>query len=295
MSGSEEKNGGDTSAQELVDTLFGQREELSVHEKNSRAAHKELPNFLFGRSDAQDALPLSDVSYYEATVIEEDNLKFLAPYIDELSLFETRWGYKKGGETRDEWCRRMEMQAVPVLNELTKVCAEEGLFHPQALYFYVHCTADGETLKILPKNEKDASPELHFPRLANGCCVCDRFKQTESSGACDVAGLIAVNLGKTVSETVKQWQKEERFEEARLLSGYAKELLKAMTEYAASVMVKEGVCVGPLHFFGTPETCPAKVQSDLLGMLPSELIGMSFSRSYLMMPEYTALAMLLPR
>ena len=49
------------------------------------------------------------------------------------------------------------------------------------------------------------------------------------------------------------------------------------------------------NFFGTPETCPAKVQSDLLGMLPSELIGMSFSRSYLMMPEYTALAMLLPR
>lgn len=92
MSGSEEKNGGDTSAQELVDTLFGEREELSVHEKNSRAAHKELPNFLFGRSDAQDALPLSDVSYYEATVIEEDNLKFLAPYIDELSLFETQWG-----------------------------------------------------------------------------------------------------------------------------------------------------------------------------------------------------------
>ncbi len=291
--GQNEKN--DASARELVDTLFGPGEEVSAHEKVSAAAERELPDFLFGGADGQADLPLADASYYEPNVIEEPNLKFLAPYTDELSLFEKRWGYEKGGETRDEWCRRMEIEAVPILNELMQACAQEELMHPQALYSYVHCAADGEKLLLLPKKGEEQPPELPFPRLANGRSLCDRFKPADANGTCDVVGLIAVNLGKTVSDTLKVWIKEGRTEEARLLSGYAAELLRALAEYAAGIMMKEGVCVGPLHYFGMPKECDPKIQSAILKIMPSERIGISFSRSYLMLPEYTALAMLLPR
>lgn len=285
----------EASAREIVDTLFGSEEVLSVRDGNAAAAERELPDFLFGAADGQAVLPLANVPYYDPNVIEEPNLKFLTPYMDELSLFEKRWGYLKGGETRDEWCRRMEMEAVPILNELTDVCTAEELMHPQAVYSYVPCAADGEKLLLLPEKEKAPISELTFPRQANGRSLCDFFKSAGENGTSDVVGLIAVNLGKSVSDALKMWIREERAEEVRLLGGYAVELLRATAEYAADVMKKEGVCVGSLHYFGMPKECDPKIQETVLKIMSAERIGVSFSRSYLMMPEYTALAMLPPR
>ena len=76
---------------QLVDTLFGKQEE-SVPAAFDYA--EELPHVLFG-GDNQETLPLIRVPLYAPTIVEPPSLRALMPYVDELSLFEKRWGCGK--------------------------------------------------------------------------------------------------------------------------------------------------------------------------------------------------------
>lgn len=281
------------TAKQIVDTLFGPDEAVFDREGRGVSIDELYPAFS-ADPDGQEILPLSGMTFGEPVVVEEPNLSFLTPYLDELRLFEKRWGFVKGGETREEWCLRMREEVAPVLNELTKICSEEEIMHPQGVYTYVSCAAEGETLFLFPNGETEAPRALNFPRLANGACLCDRFK-TLSGGGRDALGLIAVNLGTKVYETVRLWTEQGQAEDAKLLDGYAVEMAYALTGYVASMMGAQGVCVGNLHPLGVSKEGNAKDQSVLIKLVQARNIGISFSGNYRMTPEYAALALLLPR
>ena len=136
--------------------------------------------------------------------------------------------------------------------------------------------------------------EVEIPRLKNGVCLTDRLAEA-GSGVFDTVAAVAVNMGRNTAEIAKSWLAAGKNVDYAYLQGFALEMLNAMTQYTASVIAAQGCCMGDVLSLGHAKQGNAKVQSALIKMLDASLIDIAFSRNYLMMPEYSALALVLPR
>lgn len=271
---------------QLVDTLFGKREE-SVPDAFDYA--EELPHVLFG-GDNQETLPLVRVPLYAPTVVEPPSLRALMPYVDELSLFEKRWGCaKRDGETRDEWCEQMNKELVPVLNTVRSVCENENILRPRAVYVYVNAKAkaDGDTVDFYQKDGQTVFASLPFERRADGRSVVDKFPAQK---AVPVA-VMAVGVGKNAGSVAKKWLLLGQDTEYGCLDGFVREVVAAMTLYAAEQINKAGGCVGN----AVPLTAAdGKTLSAFVRETQADRIEVGFSRTYGVVPQYSTLALVLP-
>lgn len=286
--------GDNVSTGRLVETLFGLVEER-VQDEEVVSSEDEENGFDEGGLDLSQAdLPLAPVDFYAPKIITQEKIQDLIPFLDELSLFENQWGFVKKSETRENWCLWARAQAVPILEHLTDLCIQNQLIQPRALYSYVHCAVQDETLYLYKPDKKEVFLEMDFPRLKNGTCLTDKIVEKEAE-LFDTIAVIAVNLGRGISETGKSWLASGKKDEYAYLNGFALEMLNAMTRYTASLITDEGCCLGNTVFLGDSKQASAKVQSALVDMLNASLIDITFSRNYLMMPEYSSLALVLPR
>lgn len=285
----------DISDKRVVDTLFGPVEENDEPDYQE-IIREEMPHYLFGgQYDCRQAdLPLVRVPHYRPKVVEQDNLSSLIPYLDELALFEKRWGFEKKSGDRDGWCRWVKVQAVPVLEKLTELCGLHRLLRPRAVYSYFFCAARDNVLCLYEENRKDIFLEIEFPRLKNGVCLTDKLA-AEGSGSFDTIAAVAVNMGREAAETAKSWLNAGKNADYGYLRGFALEMLNAMTEYTASLIAAEGCCFGEVFSLGSAKQGSAKVQSAMIERLDAALIDIAFSKNYLMMPEYSSLALVFPR
>lgn len=281
------------TAQTLVDTLFGP--EPTRRERQAAAVDEELPHYLFcDRDDSQPVLPLVDLPHYRPNVLKQLRISALIPYLDELSLFEKQWGYAKTRGTRENWCRWVEAEAVPVLDKLVAICQENDLLQPKSVYAYLHCDSEGDTVHIYGEHGAEPVLSIDMPRLANGSCAADKVCRADS-GVRDTLAAVAVNMGRNASDMAKKWLSAGKEVDYKYLHGFALEMLRAMTEYTAAAVAREGCCLGQVCPLGTAKEGSAKVQSVLVKMLDASLIDVAFSRNYLMMPEYSSLALILPK
>ena len=280
----------------MVDTLFGPVERDETGDEYRDAVEEELPHYLFdSRFDRKQAdLPLIRVRHYHPKIIGQDKINRLIPYLDELALFERQWGFIKESGNRESWCERVRIEAVPILENLIRLCRQHNLLQPKAIYSYFYCAARDNTILLYDENKRDVFLEIEVPRLKNGVCVADRLAE-ENSGVFDSVAAVAVNMGRNTAEIAKSWLAAGKNVDYAYLQGFALEMLNAMVQYAASVIAAEGCCPGDVLSLGHAKQGDAKVQSALIKKLDASLIDISFSRNYLMMPEYSALALVLPR
>lgn len=286
----------DISAGRLVDTLFGVEEEPGRTARHQALAEEELPHYLFdGQADGRQAvLPLIHVPHYRSKVISQKNIADLIPYLDELALFERQWGFVKKGGSRENWCHWVDGEAVPVLEKLIRLSRKHQLLQPRALYAYFFCAAENETLYLYKDNQKDVFLTIDLPRLKNGVCAADKIARRDS-GVFDTIAAVAVNMGRNATEMARRWLSAGKEVDYRYLHGFALEMLNAMTQYTATVIAGEECCLGDVYGLGSAKQGAAKVQSALIKMLDASLIDIAFSRNYLMMPEYSSLALVFPR
>lgn len=284
------------SEKQLVETLFGPIEEKGETPDYQEIIQEEMPHYLFDNSyDKKQAdLPLAAVKHYRSKIISQENISYLIPYLDELALFEKQWGFVKESGDRENWCRWVEIEAVPILEKLTKLCSQHQLLQPRALYSYFFCAAKGNTIYLYKEDKKEVFLEIELPRLKNGVCLADKLAEADS-GIFDTVAAIAVNMGRNATEMAKGWLSSGKNVDYTYLHGFAMEMLNAMTQYTASLIAREGCCMGDVLSLGYAKQGDAKVQSALIKMLDAALIDIAFSRSYLMMPEYSSLALVFPR
>ena len=269
---------------QLVDTLFGKQEETV------RAAFdyaEELPHVLFG-GDGQGTLPLIRVPMYSPVIVEPPSLRALMPYVDELSLFEKRWGCgKKDDETRGEWCERMNKELAPVLNSVRSVCESENILRPRAVYLYVNAKARGDSVDFYQKDGKTVFASLPFVRRADGVSFADKFSAEKAVPA----ALMAVGVGKNAGDVAKKWLLLGQDTEYGCLDGFVREVVCAMALYAAEKINKEGGCVGdavPL------ESTFGKTLSAFVRETQADRIEVGFSKTYGVVPQYSALFLVPP-
>ena len=293
---SDDKLKEDISEKRLVETLFGPVEEEEDSARYEETIQEELPHYLFDScyDRRQVDLPLVSVKHYRPKTVVQKNIKYLIPYLDELALFEKQWGFARGNENRQAWCHRMEAEAVPVLKKLTALSEEHRLMQPQSLYSYFFCAAKGNTLYLYKEDKKEVFLEIDLPRLKNGVCVADRLPEV-GSGVYDTIAAVAVNIGRNAAEMAKSLLRSGKNVDYKYLHGFALEMLNAMTQYTASIVAAQGCCLGEVLSLGSAKQGVAKVQSALIKMLDASLIDIAFSRNYLMMPEYSSLALIFPR
>ena len=291
-------NGGNSkehvSEKRLVETLFGPMEEKEETPDYHALVQEEMPNYLFdglNDDDRQADLPLVRVKHYRPKIIVKENISYLIPYLDELALFEKQWGFVKKSGTRNDWCDWVRAEAVPVLEKITELSRQHQLLQPKALYSYFYCKARGDALCLYTEDKKEIFLEINLPRLKNGVCPTDKL----SEDSFDTVAVMAANMGRNAAEMARSWLAAGKNVDYVYLHGFALEMLNAMMQYAASVVTAEGCCMGDFISLGTAKQGAAKVQSALIKMLDASLIDIAFSRNYLMMPEYSALGLVLPR
>lgn len=280
----------------FVDTLFGPVEAENERPDYQALIQEEMPHYLFGDGDdrKQADLPLVRVPLYRSKIVSQKDIVRLIPYLDELALFEKQWGIAKKSESRESWCERVKIEAVPILEKLTQLCREHHLLQPRSLYSYCYCAAEGDTLYLYNEDRKGVFLEIKMPRLKNGVCPTDRLAE-RNTGVFDTIAVVAVNMGRNAVELAKSWLAAGKNMDYAYLHGFALEMLNAMTQYTASVIVAEECCFGDVFSLGYAKQGSAKIQSALIKMLDASLIDIAFSRNYLMMPEYSSLALVLPR
>lgn len=273
-----------TEEKQIVDTLFGKQEESVSADFDYDA---ELPHVLFG-DDNQDSLPLIDVPLYEPVCVESTP-RALMPYLDELSLFEKRWGCGlKDAETRDEWCERMNKDLVPVLNAVRAVCERDGILQPRAAYVYVNAKACGDRVDFYASDGKMVFASLTFPRRADGASPADKF----SSGKAMPVALIAATVGKTASDIAKKWLLLGQDTEYGCLDGFVRETVRAMTAYAAAIVNGQNCCVGDVF---EPNGENGKLFAAFVKAVQADRIGVEYGANHTLAPKYSALALVLPK
>lgn len=274
----------ENTEKQIVDTLFGKQEEQAAAAFDYAEA---LPHVLFG-ADNQAALPLIQVPLYTPVVVEQDKIAVLIPYLDELSLFEKRWGCAlKAEENRDEWCDRVNTDLIPVLNDVRAVCERENILHPRAVYVYMRAKAEGDSVNFYKADGKTVAATINFKRRADGISLADKFSQETFS----TVAVVAVTVGKNAGDVAKKWLLLGQDAEYGCLDGFVRETVRAMTEYTAEKINREGCCTGNVYPLDAQE---GKIAAALVREAAAEKIGITYGANHMLAPQYSALALVLP-
>jgi 5-methyltetrahydrofolate--homocysteine methyltransferase len=140
--------------------------------------------------------------------------------------------------------------------------------------------------------ESPAGNELvfEFPRSSKDkhLCLADYF------GADDVIALQSVTAGTRVTETIEQWNKEDKYTDAYFLHGLAVETAEAMAEWI-NARVRGELGIGPKrglrYSWGYP-SCPDIMQHHLVWQIlgPAES-GMTLTEAGQIVPDQSTAAM----
>ena len=243
-----------------------------------------------------------------ARTIEAINVQSVVPYINEVTLFQFQWGYRRKNRPRKDYEAYIEKEVRPILFDLAKQCAQEQILKPTAAYGYWRCLPEGETLVLLhPEDDGREVARFSFPRQ-NGkknLCITDFFRQ---DGEPDVIALQVVTVGQEASETAREWFAADRYKDYLHLHGLSVEAAEGLAEYVhrqirgelgiagddareMRSLFKQGYR-GSRFSFGYP-ACPNMADQEiLLDLLDAESIGIKLSEGDQLWPEQSTSAII---
>lgn len=279
-----------TSEKILVDTLFGTEEKV-INKKTLSEYPDDVPQYLFDTTDEnQIGLPLISVPIAKTKIIVQNNLNVLIPFLNELNLFENRWNFKKTTESREVWATKANQELAPILNSLKEICLNEKILTPKSIYAYFQAKRSEKGIKLY-KKETEEVLEIPLPILSDGSSIADRFSSKEFKPT----AVIATCMGKNATDIAKQWLLSGHNDQFQYLDGFIREITFAMIEYTTYLINKQECCLGQAVSLGMAKTGNPRIQSTIIELLDANRIDISFSRHYLMGPEYSALAFVLPK
>jgi 5-methyltetrahydrofolate--homocysteine methyltransferase len=260
----------------------------------------------------QAALP-RDIDYPEppflgARIVEAVNLQGVMPYINETTLFQFQWGYRRKGKAVGPYQDFIKKKVRPIYHELAKQCAKEKILEPKAAYGYWRCVPEGDTLVLLdPKDGSKEAARFTFPRQQGKQrrCLTDFFHVHD--GKPDVVALMVVTVGQRASDVAREWFAADRYQDYLHLHGLSVETAEGLAEYVhrqirgelgiagddareMKALFKQGYR-GSRFSFGYP-ACPNLADQEiLLRLLGAERIGVQMSEELQLWPEQSTSAL----
>jgi 5-methyltetrahydrofolate--homocysteine methyltransferase len=244
--------------------------------------------------------------------VMEASPRALVPFVNERSLYQFQWGFRKAGRKLDDFLGWAKQELRPVLKRMLTMVDEQQILKPQAIYGYWKCAGQGNDLVLFEEDGVTEAARVTLPRQpkADGECIADFVRDIEDGPAKrDVIGLQVVTMGARATELAHEWFAENRYQDYLYLHGLSVEMAEAMAEYVhkriraewgfagedereIEKMLSQGYR-GGRYSFGYPACPRLEDQVPLLGLLKSERIGVTISEEWQLHPEQSTSAIVL--
>jgi 5-methyltetrahydrofolate--homocysteine methyltransferase len=165
-------------------------------------------------------------------MIEAVDLRSVMPFINERTLFQFQWGYRRKTQGKKEYEAFIEAEVRPKYLQLLKQCSDESILLPQAVYGFWKCVPEGDSVVLLhPEDTGREVARFAFPRQVGkkNRCIADYF--TTREGEPDVIALQAVTVGHRATEVALEWFGEDRYKDYLHLHGLSVEAAEGMAEF----------------------------------------------------------------
>jgi 5-methyltetrahydrofolate--homocysteine methyltransferase len=258
-------------------------------------------------------VPVTEPPFWGARVIEAAP-KALVPFINERSLYQFQWGFRKQGRSLEDFLGWAKQELRPVMRRMLALCDAEEILRPQAAYGYWKAAGQGNDLIVFDTDGSTELARFALPRQPreDGECIADFFRDVDDAER-DVIGLQVVTMGQRASEVARGWFEENRYQDYLYLHGLSVEMAEAMAEYVhkriraelgfageddrdMEKMLAQGYR-GSRYSFGYPACPRLEDQAPLLSLLGAKRIGVELSDEFQLHPEQStsAVVVLNPR
>lgn len=261
------------------------------------------------RVSAESTTPA--VPFWGARVMEAAP-KALVPFINERSLYQFQWGFRKAGKSLEDFLCWAKQELRPVLKRMLALTEEQDILKPQAIYGYWKCAGQGNDLVLFEEDGTTEACRFTLPRQPkdDGECIADFVRDiADGPQHRDVIGLQVVTVGQKASDMARDWFEENRYQDYLYLHGLSVEMAEAMAEYVhkriraewgfaaeddrdIEKMLQQGYR-GGRYSFGYPACPRLEDQEPLLKLLKAERIGVELSDEWQLHPEQSTSAIVL--
>ena len=255
--------------------------------------------------------PVPDPPFWGARIIEAPP-RAIVPFINERSLYQFQWGFRKQGRSLEDFLGWAKQELRPVLKRMLALAEAEDILKPQAIYGHWKCAGQGNDLILFEPDGVTEVARFTLPRQPkpDGECIADFVRDVDDGpGARDVIGLQVVTVGQRASEVARRWFEENRYQDYLYLHGLSVEMAEAMAEYVhrriraewgfagederdMDRMLQQGYR-GGRYSFGYPACPRLEDQAPLLRLLGAERIGVTISEEWQLHPEQSTSAIVL--
>jgi 5-methyltetrahydrofolate--homocysteine methyltransferase len=242
----------------------------------------------------------------------EASPKAIVPFINERSLYQFQWGFRKQGRSLEDFLGWAKQELRPVLQRMLRLTGEQNILKPQAIYGYWKCAGQGNDLILFEEDGITEATRFTLPRQPkdDGECIADFVRDIGDGPAHrDVIGLQVVTVGQKASDVAREWFEDNRYQDYLYLHGLSVEMAEAMAEYAHKRIRAEWGFAGEddrdmdrmlqqsyrggRYSFGYPACPRLEDQVPLLRLLGAERIGVSISDEWQLHPEQSTSAIVL--
>jgi 5-methyltetrahydrofolate--homocysteine methyltransferase len=251
-------------------------------------------------------MPIPRPPFWGARVLEAEP-RAIVPFINERSLYQFQWGFRKQGRSLDDFLGWAKQELRPVLRRMLALCEAQNILKPQAAYGYWKAAGQGNDLIIFAEDGSTEVARFTLPRQPkeDGECIADFFRDVDD-GERDIIGLQVVTVGQKASDTARVWFEENRYQDYLYLHGLSVEMAEAMAEYVHKRIRAECGFAGEddrdmekmlaqsyrgsRYSFGYPACPKLEDQEQILRLLDAERIGVSLSDEFQLHPEQSTSA-----
>jgi 5-methyltetrahydrofolate--homocysteine methyltransferase len=251
-------------------------------------------------------VPVVEPPFWGARMIEAPP-KAVVPFINERSLYQFQWGFRKQGRDLEDFLGWAKQELRPVMKRMLALCEADDILHPQAIYGYWKAAGVGNELVLFEQDGTTEVARFNLPRQPreDGDCIADFFRDIDDAER-DVIGLQVVTVGQKASDTARVWFEDNRYQDYLYLHGLSVEMAEAMAEYVhkriraelgfageddrdLEKMLAQGYR-GSRYSFGYPACPKLEDQAQILQLLDAERVGISLSDEWQLHPEQSTSA-----
>ncbi len=232
-------------------------------------------------------------------------------YLDLQALIAGQWQFRKPQEqSREEYDGFLQEKVYPVLEQWKERVITENLLHPQAVYGYFPCNAEGNSLYLYnPEDHTKLVATFEFPRQKSmrRLCIADFFAPKDS-GIMDVFPMQAVTVGEVATQFAKELFDSNQYTDYLYFHGLAVQTAEAIAEWLhARIRQELGFgeqepdnlrdilaqrYPGSRYSFGYPACPNMQDQYKLLELLGSDRLNLSMDESEQLYPEQSTTAII---
>ncbi|MFN6518095.1 MAG: methionine synthase [Nostoc sp. CreGUA01] len=232
-------------------------------------------------------------------------------HLDLQALIAGQWQFRKPKEqSKEEYQAFLAEKVYPVLETWKQRIIDENLLHPQVIYGYFPCQAEGNSLHIYnPENQSQQIATFDFPRQKSlrRLCIADFFAPKES-GIIDVFPMQAVTVGEIATEFAQKLFAANQYTDYLYFHGMAVQVAEAVAEWTHARIRRElGFATeepdnirdmlaqryrGSRYSFGYPACPNIQDQYKQLELLQTDRINLYMDESEQLYPEQSTTAII---